>query len=169
MALRPFQRADFPRLISWLPDARSLFQWAGLDYSFPLDAEQLEANQSRSETDPPERCILKAVLRTEEAVGHVELAVPSWPQFTGRLGRILVAPAVQGRGYGLRIVEEACTFGFGALGLSHLDLVVFDCNTAAIACYERVGFALQGPEATLEFGGEPWRRSVMSLARDRWR
>ena len=40
--LRPFERADFSRLIRWSCSAEFLIQWAGLGFSYPLDETQLE-------------------------------------------------------------------------------------------------------------------------------
>jgi RimJ/RimL family protein N-acetyltransferase len=163
LELRPFERADFPRLISWVPDARFLLQWAGPGYTFPLDEAQLEANQCQSESDPPARYIFKAVLaRSGDAIGHIELSPR--PSCRGRLGRVLVGEAWRGRGHGLRVVRLACEFGFATLGLREVELGVYEFNTAAIACYESLGFVSHGVESHQPFEGESWPGLRMSLA-----
>lgn len=172
--LRRFERDDFDELIGWIPDARFLRQWAGPGYTFPLTASQLAANQREAEIEPPARHIFRAVARrTGEALGHVELALPpdrpsGGRLCRGRLCRILAAPSHRGHGHGLRIVQLACAFAFEALHLGEIGLHVFDFNTPAIACYEKVGFAPTGAVTAHAFEGETWRSLEMSLPRARW-
>ena len=53
IALRPFARADFARLIAWIPSAEFLLQWAGPAFTFPLDTAQLDAYLAESEGRRP--------------------------------------------------------------------------------------------------------------------
>jgi hypothetical protein len=43
IALRPFARADFARLIGWIPSPEFLVQWSGPIFAWPLDEAQSEA------------------------------------------------------------------------------------------------------------------------------
>src|SRR4051794_4819777 len=42
VTLRPFEREDFKRLISWLPTSEALGQWCASFFAFPLDEDQLQ-------------------------------------------------------------------------------------------------------------------------------
>ena len=59
---------------------------------------------------------------------------------------------------------------FDELGLHRVDLIAFDFNRPALACYERAGFRLEGQlrEDTL-VGGEWWSTSLMSILEEEWR
>ena len=47
-------------------------------------------------------------------------------------------------GVGSRMVRQALEIGFARLRLHRVELVVFDFNAAAVACYERAGFRTEG-------------------------
>ena len=61
---------------------------------------------------------------------------------TGSLGMGLL-PAYRGRGLGARLLDEALSGAF-AQGLTRIELEVYRSNRAAIALYERRGFAHEG-------------------------
>ena len=63
-----------------------------------------------------------------------------------RLAIGLLAPALQGRGYGTEATMLVLAHAFGAMGLHRVDLRVLDFNVGAIACYRRCGFVVEGRE-----------------------
>jgi RimJ/RimL family protein N-acetyltransferase len=59
--------------------------------------------------------------------------------------------------------------GFEQLRLHRIDLVVFDFNTSAIACYERAGFVKEGYlREARRFGEEYWSLVQMSILETEW-
>jgi GNAT superfamily N-acetyltransferase len=62
----------------------------------------------------------------------------------GVVGRVLIDPARRGEGLGTALMHEIVRVGFDELGLHRLQLGVYDFNLEAIACYERVGFVIEG-------------------------
>lgn len=58
----------------------------------------------------------------------------------------LFAPQHLGHGYGTEITRLVLDHAFGALNLHRVDLRVLEFNAAAIACYQRVGFQIEGRE-----------------------
>jgi RimJ/RimL family protein N-acetyltransferase len=140
LELREMEPPDLLRLIEWIPSPDALLQWAGPGFSFPLTLDQLEAHLANA---GERRRILKAVRPPEEMVGHVELAI--LPEHrVASVGRVLIAPGLRGQGLGTALMREVVRLGFDGLGLHRLELSVFDFNTAAIRCYERVGFRREG-------------------------
>jgi RimJ/RimL family protein N-acetyltransferase len=68
------------------------------------------------------------------------------------------------------MVRRALEVGFGELGLHRIDLVVFDFNTAAIACYEKAGFVVEGRlREARRLGDEYWTLVQMSILEEEWR
>jgi RimJ/RimL family protein N-acetyltransferase len=168
MKLRPLQPEDGETLLAWIASSDALFQWSGpWDFTWPLTREQLlhdlEAASER-------RLVLAAVDEDQgEMVGHVMLTV--WrPHGFGLIGRVLVDPARRGAGLGTALMREVARFGFDELGLHRLQLAVYDFNTSAIACYEAVGFTIDGRLRDSARGSDGyWSAYVMGLLEDDYR
>ncbi len=172
IALRPFDRSDFSRLIGWVTSPAFLLQWAGPLFTHPLDTEQLDRYLRESQGDPPTRLIFTAVeVETGAAVGHIEIAKIDPRNRSATLSRVLVGdPDRRGKGTGVEIVRCALEIGFGRLGLHRIDLVVFDFNAGAIACYERAGFLTEGRlREARRFGEEYLTLVQMSILEQEWR
>ncbi len=169
ITLQAFGREDFQRLIDWAVSPEFLLQWAGPIFRFPLDTPQLEEYLAAAAEAPPKRRIFRAVA-DGEVVGHVELdAIDVW-NGSARMSRVLVADAWRGRGAGYAMVQAILEFGFGDLGLHRVDLVVFDFNLAAIACYEKAGFLREGYIRDARRMGESyWSLYLMGMFEDEWR
>jgi RimJ/RimL family protein N-acetyltransferase len=65
---------------------------------------------------------------------------------TGRLGLLIGEAAVRGRGLGTEAVTLLLRYGFDYLGLRRVNLAVLADNAAALALYEKLGFAREGLE-----------------------
>ncbi|MCC7358167.1 MAG: GNAT family N-acetyltransferase [Anaerolineales bacterium] len=168
LTLHPFERADYARLIGWAESPEFLMQWAGPIFTYPLDAAQLDRYRLLASGDPPTRYIYTARL-DDRPVGHIELSQVDRRQRSATLARVLVAPEARGRGIGRRMVTAALAVGFDQLGLHRIDLNVFDFNTAALACYERVGFVTEGRRRDARRVGDAWRSVItMSMLEDEW-
>jgi RimJ/RimL family protein N-acetyltransferase len=167
ITLRPFARADFDRLISWVDGADALADWCAAFFVHPLDHAQLTP-YLESVGHAQGRAIFAAVAADGAVVGHVELG-HVWPHLSSRLSRVLVAPAARRRGIGAAMVARAATFSFATHDVDRIDLGVAADNAAAIACYRRVGFAPVGtwPQA-MSVGGRTIDVTWMTLARRSW-
>ncbi len=89
---------------------------------------------------------------------------------SAKLMRILIGPDdARGQGLGDALVRSLLKFGFQELGLHRIDLSVFDFNTSARRCYERVGFKLEGTlRESRRNDGEFWNTCVMGILRPEW-
>lgn len=170
IALRPFDRTDFATLIGWIPSPEFLLQWAGPQLTYPLDAAQLDRSLQEAQTDPPSRLIFTAV-ENGTPIGHIELARIDRRNRSATLARVLVGESSQrGRGVGLQMVRDILRIGFDQVGLHRIDLVVFDFNASAIACYERAGFVREGClREARRFGDTYWTLVQMSILEEEWR
>jgi len=140
MQLRPFEPADDAALISWLRTPEELYIFTGPRLTFPLDSAQLDEIRADATLTPFTATADGAV------VGHIELV--STGEARARIARVLVDPALQGRGLGeqlLRtVLDEARERGIRALTLR-----VVPTNARAIALYEKLGFVLTGTEENM--------------------
>jgi putative hydrolase of HD superfamily len=170
--LRPFQRSDFPRLISWTTSAEFLLQWAGMQFDYPLEERQLEDYLNSAAGDPPKRKIFTVLnARSGEHIGHIELNKIDLYNRCATISRVLVGePSARGQGVAEEMMRHALGYGFDQLGLHRIDLNVFDFNLPAIRCYEKLGFVLEGLVRDVRrFGDEYWSVYRMSLLEDEWR
>ena len=162
--LEYFTFADMPRLISWFTSPRLLFQFDP-KLSFPLTMPQLEAYFTDFNREGANHFAFKVIHSELGPIGHAELfPIDCYHRF-GVISHILVGDEnLRGRGYGKRLMELLCEFGFHHLALHRLELLVFAFNTPAIACYEKVGFRKEGlfREKRL-FAGEYHSSYIMGL------
>ncbi|MBI4787093.1 MAG: GNAT family N-acetyltransferase [Chloroflexi bacterium] len=169
--LEPFTRADFGRLIAWSPTPEFLLQWSGPIFYFPLDEAQLENYMRGAEGDDPVRKIFRVVDRADGAVvGHIELGEINLANRSATICRVLIGdPAMRGRGLGEQMVRRVLAIGFGELGLHRIDLGVFEFNHAAIACYEKIGFRIEGLRRDARrIGDAYWSAWTMSILEHEW-
>lgn len=155
ICVRDFVSTDFDRLINWVPDEKSLIQFAGAIFRFPLDRDQL----STYLTDPRRKAFV--VMHDDIAVGHAEIYRESAE--TMKLCRILIGdPAARGKGYGRKLISLLIGKAFSVPGVQSLKLHVFEWNTAAIRCYEGAGFKLD-PDFSAEFNRDSIHWKVLRM------
>jgi RimJ/RimL family protein N-acetyltransferase len=156
------RRADCATLAGWLTDPFLLLMTAP-DWQHPLTVEAVERAyiQAPGSVEP-----LKAV-SDGRMVGHLGFHRPR-PD-AGHLIHVVVDPALKGQGYGSAMVEAVNRRSFGEEGLRRLTLHVYTENVAAIACYLKSGFRIEGHhrEVTL-WNGRTFDTYSMALLRHEW-
>jgi RimJ/RimL family protein N-acetyltransferase len=167
--LAAFGRDDFERLIGWVSSAEDLMRWAGPIFQWPLDRPQLERYLAAAEGPGATRRIWR-VNDGGEVVGHVELNAIERTHRSATLSRVLVRPDLRGRGTGTAMVRAALAEGFEGMGLHRVDLLVFEDNARAVACYDRLGFRREGRLRDYRRSGDRYLTSLlMSMLEDEWR
>jgi RimJ/RimL family protein N-acetyltransferase len=168
LALRPLRARDCEALLTWIDSADALLKWAGpRDFVWPLTDEQLLTDLHGADH---RRMPFAAVLPAGGSlVGHVMLT--TLPDHDlGVLGRVIVAPDQRGRGLGTTLMEEVVRFGFDNRGLHRLQLAVYDFNLPAIACYQSVGFVIEGTHRDSTRSSEGyWSSHTMALLEPSYR
>jgi RimJ/RimL family protein N-acetyltransferase len=138
LTLSPFQEDDFAFVLRSIATADELLQWAGPGFDWPLTEDQLRDYRGKGISDP-ERFRQLTAVEGDRVVGHVELTLERKHDLA-YIGRVLVAPSERGRGLGTALMSDVVRLAFDELRLHRISLNVFDFNTPAIRCYERVGF-----------------------------
>lgn len=170
--LRPFSECDIQTLIGWTDSPEFLMQWAGPGFRYPLDESQLRSLVRAPSSRTPQLMAFTAVEReTDRVLGHIELFAIDRQNRSARIGRVLVGPErLRGRGIGREIVLAVLEIGFVQLALHRIDLVVFDFNQQAIACYEKAGFRREGLlRDARKMGEQYWSLLLMSILEEEWR
>jgi RimJ/RimL family protein N-acetyltransferase len=153
--LRPFTGSDAGLILDWITTEEDMLLWSGPALGWPLAPERLTAKAS----EPDRRSWTAIDARTGTAVGHASLLVDPRHR-TGRLGRIVTAPAARGRGLGTRLVDAALDVAFDELRLHRVGLSVYSHNTTALRLYERLGFVREGVLRDVALVNGSWWSSV---------
>ncbi len=165
--LRRVQEEDLRRILPWVPTHEEMVQWSGpWNFTFPLDEGQLARFfLNEAPGDGLRRMQFVAVEEgSQEVVGQIGFSRIWARTDAAHLGPVIVDPALRGRGVGSQMVSQLLGIGFGELRLHRIELVVFDFNQAAIACYEMAGFRTEGLlRDVVRVGGVYWHLRAMSL------
>lgn len=160
---------DLPELIKWAEDERTLIQWCGPVFDFPLTIEQLEDYFSETQKPYPGRLIFKAVDENGNLAGICELGAISRRNCSASICRVFVDKTFRGRGIADKLISYILEYGFGELGLIRVELNVYTYNTPAINCYEKLGFKKEGlKRKSTKFENEFWDGYVYAILKEEW-
>ena len=169
--LVPFRPEHFDLLIRWTTSAEFLLQWAGSGLDYPLTRDQLDRLLRWAAADPP-ATYLFSVRRPGESrvIGHAEIGRTDPRLPSVHLMRLLIGPPeLRGHGLGLALVRELVRYSFQELSAHRVSLSVFEANAAAIRCYEKAGFRLEGTlREARSYGGRYLNLCVMAILRSEW-
>lgn len=80
----------------------------------------------------------------ERYIGQMDMFRVDWRLRCGELGMVVGDSKERGKGIGCEALRLMQRFAFLTLGLERLELEVHMDNDAAIRCYQRAGFFLEG-------------------------
>lgn len=98
LSIRVRAERDVDEIVGWVPDAAALYLFAGPRLTWPLTASQLQGMVAIEGLTPS-----VVVASSGELVGHFDLTVDGQ---VARLGRVIVNPALRGRGLAGVIVSQ---------------------------------------------------------------
>lgn len=137
--LRPLEDGDLLRRTAWMNDPESVRLFTGSPpektYLIP-DAERWRRNL---EADTG-TLVWAIEAKNGRHIGDVDLHDISYRDGSAKLTVLIGDKAYWGRGYGTDAISALLRHAFTELGLSQVNLKVFDFNERAIRCYEKCGF-----------------------------
>jgi ribosomal protein S18 acetylase RimI-like enzyme len=133
MDFRPATKTDLQIVMTWIPDAKSCLVWAGPKVRFPLELRQLYEDIGFENTLTYSLCENQELL----ALGQIRM----FKNNRGHLARIVVNPAVRGKGIG-RIFVEKLISEAKRLNCQTISLRVTKGNSGAISLYQKLGFII---------------------------
>jgi RimJ/RimL family protein N-acetyltransferase len=164
--LKPFNKNDFQRLINWSSTEVILIQFAGPIFKFPLTIEQLE-----NYVNARDRLPFKVIdSKTQDIIGHAEI-LSTCDSKTLKICRILIGDeSKRGKGFGQKIIEELLKICFIDKKMNTVELNVFNWNTGAIMCYEKIGFKINPSKSfKSEVDGNIWTALNMIIEIREWK
>ncbi|MDM5188768.1 GNAT family protein [Bacillus sp. DX4.1] len=166
-----FERKDFTQLIEWIDSEKFLLQWGGPAFTFPLQDQQLENYMENANHNEANTFVYKVIYKeTGKVIGHISLGKIDRVNRSARIGKVLVGDtSMRGKSIGKEMIEEVLKVAFEELKLHRVSLGVFDFNTSAITCYEKVGFVKEGLQRDArKIGSEYWSLWEMSILENEW-
>jgi ribosomal-protein-alanine N-acetyltransferase len=167
--LRPLERADLnERYLGWLNDPEvTRYTEVGM---FPSTAEDLE-NYYRSVTSSRNDVILAVVdKKSGRHIGNVKLGPIHWIHRSATFGILIGEKESWGKGAGEEATRLMVEYGFHRLNLHRIDLGVYAEHEAAVRCYEKVGFKVEGRMREDLFQGAEYKdRLWMGLLRSEYK
>lgn len=141
--LQRFDAARLPELMGWFPDADACRVWGGPGFRFPFTRESFRADARLDSLSS------WGLMQGEAFAGFGQYYLRA---ARCHLGRLVIAPALRGRGLGGMLVRELCRIGSSDLGIARFSLFVLPGNERAMRLYERLGFTpARYPEADPAF------------------
>ena len=106
---------------------------------------------------------------SKTTIGHAEL-FPSNDNTTMKICRVLIGDKInRGQGFGQRTINELLKISFLKPGKEKAALNVYDWNTNAIKCYEKVGFIINpGKISKSEVKGNICTAINMTIDKQHW-
>ncbi len=167
--LRPLERTDLnERYLSWLNDPEvTRYMETG---TFPSTAEDLE-NYYRSVMGSKNDVILAVVdKKSGQQIGNVKLGPIHWVHRVATFGILVGDKEFWGKGVGLEATRLMVEYGFYRLNLRRINLGVFAEHEAAVRCYEKAGFKVEGRMREELFQGGKYKdRLWMGLLRSEYK
>lgn len=138
LKLRKAADADYPTIISWVPDLAAAQLWGGPMMGFPLSVGKL-----KSIIQPEKVDTFVMVDEANQVLGMAQFYFSHPNRF--HLARIIVKPNERGQGYGRKLVTLLMDQAWSVPG-KYFTLNVNHGNERARALYESLGFAIAEPE-----------------------
>lgn len=166
MRLRPYiPTRDYTYVEQWLRDERIHALWCAGLASFPLTEEGLGAVLKKG-AEEWGGCAFVATEDGGRPIGFFVYSVNT-EENSGFLCFVVLDARIRGQGYGTQMLKLALTYAFEVTGVSSVRINVFDVNSGAKRCYEKVGFVETGYEKdAFSYGGERWGRCRMEISRE---
>ncbi|MCM1040393.1 MAG: GNAT family N-acetyltransferase [Ruminococcus sp.] len=165
MRIRPYiESKDYEYIAKWIDNEKVHAMWCAGRIPYPVTKENFQRFLEKNALD----WVDSAYVATEddgETVGFFCYCVNT-DDNTGFLKFVIVDREKRGTGYGEKMLRLALQYAFTITGVDLVQLNVFDENTAAKRCYEKVGFVADSVvEEAFSYQGEVWRRCHMVVGR----
>jgi RimJ/RimL family protein N-acetyltransferase len=168
-----FTPADYQQLIDWIHDEHILTNWAGSLFRFPLNPSKLDWYlENSNDPETSDVLIYKAIdTSSQKVIGHISLGSINRGDRSARITRVLVGnTAERGKGYCQGMIKALLAIAFNDLKLHRVSLGVYSFNEAALKCYQKAGFMVEGTMRDVKlFEGKYWSLIEMGILEDEWR
>jgi RimJ/RimL family protein N-acetyltransferase len=166
--LRAPERSDIGDFVRWFNDADVLHNLA-MNAPMSEAAENVWFDRMLERQGSTDYHFVVCVLADGRAIGTAGLHAVDHVNGTAEFGIAIGEKSEWDKGYGTDALRAICDFGFGALRLERIGLLVYEGNARGRRSYEKAGFTLEGTMRRAHYAhGRHVDVHVMSLLRDEW-
>ncbi len=142
--LREYRSEDYNAIAAWINDEATT-RWMSTRFWPPQTAVDVQDYLSRMlQGSPNAYNFVIADASDERYLGQLDMFRVDWRLRQGEIGLLIANAQNRGKGYAQEALRLFERFAFQNLGLERLELEVCMENTAALACYQKAGFTLEG-------------------------
>ena len=165
MRIRPYiPNKDYEFLSQWIDSERTHAFWCANRLSYPITQKSFHNFLEKISID----CTDSAYVATEDngqAVGFFCYSINTEDNI-GFLKFVIVDRVKRGKGYGKEMLNLALRYAFQITGAKAVQLNVFNENTLAKQCYEKVGFVERNIDKDVfSYKNELWSRCNMIVSK----
>ncbi len=163
MRIRPYiPNKDYEYLSKWIDDERTHAYWCANRFPYPITPESFHDFLEQISIEWSD-IAYAATENSGEPVGFFCYSVNTEDNI-GFLKFVIVDKAKRGNGYGKEMLNLALQYAFQITGATAVQLYVFEENTLAKHCYEKVGFDENNVDkSTFAYKDEVWTRTNMII------
>lgn len=169
VVLREYQSEDFASIRSWVNDAQ-VTRYLSTRFWAPqttVDTQEFLSRMMQSSHNAFNYVIADA--QDGRYIGQLDMFRVDWRLRQGEIGMVIAGAEDRGRGYGTEALELLAEFAFNSLGLERIELEVHMENAAALRCYQKAGFTLEGVKRHAYYNdGRFADLGMMSILREDW-
>ncbi len=167
--LREYQAEDITPMRSWVNDPEAI-RYLSTRFWAPqtmVDTQEFLSRMLQSSHNAYNFVI--AAAEDGRYIGQLDMFRVDWKLRQGEIGMVIGSGADRGKGYGTEALRLLSRFAFQTLGLERIELEVHTENAAAIRCYQKAGFVLEGVKRHAYYNdGHFADLGIMSLIRPDW-
>lgn len=168
MRIRPYiEGKDYEYISKWIGSERVHALWCANLIPYPITRESFRAFLEKNALDWTDSAYV-ATGQDGEPVGFFCYSVNS-KENEGFFKFVVVDDQKRGMGCGKEMLHLALRYAFCITGVERVRLNVFDENSAAKHCYEKVGFTQESKaEHVFSYRDVLWSRCHMTVTKQAW-
>lgn len=169
IVLREYRSEDFSAISAWIND-ESTTRWMSTRFWPPQTAVDVQEYLSRMlQSSPNAYNFVIADAQDESYIGQLDMFRVDWRLRQGEIGLLIASAGRRGQGLGQEALQLFQRFAFQNLGLERLEMEVYMENAAALACYQKAGFTLEGVKRHAYWAdGQFGDVGIMSILREEY-
>ncbi|MDD3335367.1 MAG: GNAT family protein [Eubacteriales bacterium] len=168
--LREYQAEDIGSIRSWVNDAETTRFLSTRFWPAQTMVDSEEFLQHMLQSSHNAYNFVIASIEDGRYLGQLDMFRLDWRLRCGELGMVIASADDRGRGVGTEALQLMQRFGFLTAGMERIELEVEMGNAAALRCYQKAGFMLEGVKRHAYYrDGQFTDIGIMSVLSDEWR
>jgi RimJ/RimL family protein N-acetyltransferase len=164
--IRAYRKEDIPIRLDFINDPE-INKNLTPDIPYPMTLEEEEKWFERITAISDTYKFAIETLEDKKLIGGCSINTVDWKNSVATIGIFIGSKDYRGKGYGIDAVELLISFVFMQMNINKIKLTVYSYNKAAIRCYERCGFKIEGVlRQEIYSDGQYFDKLVMGLLRE---